>query len=67
MKKAKNWFRRKFNEKNCYHRHKEVIKLYRRNYPFGRNSKPQFYNPPKKCMEVCEDCGKILLKWTPLN
>lgn len=54
----------KFKEKKCRHRHREINKFYRKNYPFGKNSTIRFYDYPKKCIEFCKDCGLILDKWT---
>jgi len=49
----------------CIHRHTKILKYYRRNYPFGKGSKPKKYDPPRLCREICASCGKELYKWKP--
>lgn len=54
-------------DKNCRHLKTKIVKLFRKNYPFGKKSRVQFYAPPKTCFEVCEKCGKVLDKWKPIR
>lgn len=53
------------NKRKCIHRKTRILKFYRHNYPFGKKSKKQYYNPPKKCIEVCINCGEVLDRWRP--
>ncbi len=59
----KRWYDRKPGE--CRHRKTTILKKYRNNYPFGRKSKPKHYEPPLKCTEFCNGCGKKLRSWKP--
>ena len=54
---------KKRSPRNCYHRKTKIIKLYRKNYSHGTKSKPKKYDPPKLCIEICNNCGMKLEKW----
>jgi hypothetical protein len=64
MRKKKNF---PISVKKCQHAEKylKIIKQYRKNYPFGRKSKCRYYEPPRMCIEICENCGKELNRWKP--
>lgn len=50
----------------CKHKNKELHMHRRKNYPFGRKSKPRYYGV-KYVSEHCKSCRKILRKWKVRN
>lgn len=54
-------------EMRCNHRRTEIIKVYRKNYPFGKKSIVRHYDPPRICIRKCVDCGKKLERWKPIR
>lgn len=57
--------RDKRSAKECKHKNTKILKIYRKNYPFGRKSKRRNYEPPKLCKEVCCNCSTVLNRWKP--
>ena len=55
-------------KEKCYHPEKEIkiIKFYRKNYPFGKNSGLKKYSV-RMCKEICERCDKELNRWKPFQ
>lgn len=45
----------------CRHNKTEIHKHHRRNYPFGKKSKPRFYGI-KYCTMHCLKCKKVLYR-----
>ena len=50
---------------SCKHKHKKILKSYRTLHPFGKKSKSRIGYKPRKCTEICEDCGEKLEVWHP--
>ena len=49
-------------EQKCNHAKSEIREHRRKNYPFGKKSKPKFYKG-YKFTQHCKDYGKIISKW----
>jgi hypothetical protein len=47
---------------SCRHKDTTILKQWRPNKNFG---KFKAYGSPKKCTEVCDNCGLIIAKWKP--
>ena len=50
--------RKKIIKKECRHRNLENLNEYRKNYPYGKKSKPT-YSFKRTYAKKCKRCGKI--------